>query len=558
MPDTRVRLRGMPDWDLRKVDGDRAQRYVRERFWDDDTLGEVLAAGLRDAGHEPFTVRSSTRPWRGTLAEVDALARRVAAGLRAHGIGPGDPVAFQLPNWVEAAATFYAASHLGATVVPIVHFYGPKEVSYILRRTNVKAFVTADRFGHLDYLANLDSMLPDLPDIEFVAVVGDDAGPHVSFDTLATHDPIDGPAHVDPTSPALIAYTSGTTADPKGVVHSHRTIGAEIRQLGTMQMDRGSRAALVGAPVGHGIGMLSALLLPVWRRQGIHLIDVWDPARVLAAAPEEGVSIGSGATFFLTSLLDHPDFDPTVHLEYMTHVGLGGSAVPGAVTERATKLGISVVRSFGSTEHPSITGNTHDAPLAKRCYTDGRPLPGVEMRLVDADGHDVPVGEPGEILSRGPDCFVGYTDAAATRAAFTGDGWFATGDIGVLDDDGYLAITDRKKDVIIRGGENVSAVEVEELLLRLPGVAECAVVAAPDERLGEHACAFLRMLPGAETSTLDHVRAHLERAGLARQKWPEELQHVDEFPRTASGKVQKFVLRDRLRRAEAEAGRHDG
>src|SRR3954471_15641519 len=228
----------MPQFELRTVEPDRAQRYVREGFWDDGSLGEVLAHGLRDAAKEPFTVRSQVRPWRGTLADVDDLARRVAAGLRARGIGPGDPVAFQLPNWVEAAATFYAVCHLGATVVPIVHFYGPKEVSYILRRTNVKAFVTADRFGHLDYLANLDALLADLPDLEFVAVVGDAAGPHLPFAALVADDPVDASAPVDPTMPALVAYTSGTTADPKGVVHSHRTIGAEVRQLSGMQAER--------------------------------------------------------------------------------------------------------------------------------------------------------------------------------------------------------------------------------------------------------------------------------------------------------------------------------
>jgi acyl-CoA synthetase (AMP-forming)/AMP-acid ligase II len=536
----------MLDFEPREVPAARAQEYVRAGFWDDHGLGELLAAGLHDAAAEPFTVRSATRPWNGTLADVDALARRVAAGLRARGIGPGDPVAFQLPNWVEAAATFYAVCHLGATVVPIVHFYGPKEVSYILRRTNVKAFVTADKFGYLDYLANLEQMQPDLPDLELVVVVGDDPGPHLPFTTLADAEPMDAPAPIDPTSPALVAYTSGTTADPKGVVHSHRTITAEIRQLGAMQPGAGL-PMLVGAPVGHGIGMLAALLLPVWRRQGIHLIDVWDPAKVLAAAVEGHVGVGSGATFFLTSLLDHPDFDPAVHLPYMSHIGLGGSAVPAAVTERATALGISVVRSFGSTEHPSITGATHDVPLEKRLYTDGAPLPGVEMRLVDANGADVGVGEPGEIISRGPDCFVGYTDPNATRAAFDADGWFETGDIGVLDADGYLAITDRKKDVIIRGGENISAVEVEELLLRVPGVAECAVVAAPDARLGEHAAAFLRLQANAPAPELTAVRAHLEAAGLARQKWPEELHTVEEFPRTASGKVQKFVLREHLK-----------
>jgi acyl-CoA synthetase (AMP-forming)/AMP-acid ligase II len=179
--------------------------------------------------------------------------------------------------------------------------------------------------------------------------------------------------------------------------------------------------------------------------------------------------------------------------------------------------------------------------------TDGAPLPGVEIRLVDDDGNDVEAGEPGEIWSRGPDCFVGYTDPVVTHAAFSPDGWFMTGDVGVLDPDGYLAITDRKKDIIIRGGENVSAAEVEEILVRMPGVAEVAVVAAPDARLGEIGCVHFRMLTGASAPDLAAVQAALEAAGLARQKWPELVREVTEFPRTPSGKIQKFVLRERLR-----------
>jgi acyl-CoA synthetase len=214
-------------------------------------------------------------------------------------------------------------------------------------------------------------------------------------------------------------------------------------------------------------------------------------------------------------------------------------------------MDISIVRMYGSTEHPSITGARHEEPRDKRLYTDGHRLPGVELRLLDDDGKEVAAGVPGEIHSRGPDCFPGYTDPALTKECFDADGWYATGDVGVMDDDGYLSIVDRKKDIIIRGGENVSALEVEELVLRLPGVAEVAVVAAPDERLGEHACAFVRPLSGSQLPTLDAVRAHLDAAGLARQKWPEDLRPIEEFPRTPSGKIQKFALRDRLRR-EAE------
>jgi acyl-CoA synthetase len=538
-----------PDWQLRTPPPELTRRYTADGSWNNDTLGEILAAGLADGARLACKVHSGLRPHTGTLGDVADLARRVAGGLRVRGVAAGDLVAFQLPNWVEAAATFWATAFLGAVPVPIVHFYGPKEVGFILRQSGARVLVTADRFGHLDYLANLDTLRPDLPDLELVVVVTDDDVPPglLPFSALADSDAINEPARVDPSAPALVAYTSGTTADPKGVVHAHRTIGFEIRQLGAMQPPPGGPPLLVGAPVGHGIGMLSALLIPVYRRDPIHLIDVWDPAVVLAAMVEDGVYSGAGATFFLTSLLDHPDYTDA-HRALMRHVGLGGSSVPAAVTDRADAMGISIVRMYGSTEHPSITGARHDDPRDKRLYTDGRPLPGVEIQLLDDDGKEVGAGTPGEIHSRGPDCFPGYTDPALTKECFDADGWFATGDVGVLDDDGWVSIVDRKKDIIIRGGENISALEVEELVLRLPGVAEVAVVAAPDARLGEHACAFVRPLPGHDLPALEDVRAHLDAAGLARQKWPEELRTIDEFPRTPSGKVQKFALREQLRR----------
>jgi acyl-CoA synthetase len=220
----------------------------------------------------------------------------------------------------------------------------------------------------------------------------------------------------------------------------------------------------------------------------------------------------------------------------MPFAGLGGSAVPVAVTERATALGIKSFRSYGSTEHPSITGCLIDDPEVKRLTTDGRPLPGVEVRL----------DERGQILSRGPDCFLGYTDGELTATVFDGDGWYRTGDVGQLDDEGYLTITDRISDIIIRGGENISAAEIEELLLGLDGVAEVAVVAAPDERLGEHAAAVVTVRPGRSAPTLAQVREHLAAAGLARQKWPESIRTIGAFPRTPSGKVQKFRLRQLL------------
>jgi len=261
---------------------------------------------------------------------------------------------------------------------------------------------------------------------------------------------------------------------------------------------------------------------------------------------DAGVGAGTGASVFLASLLDHPDFTPE-HAARVPRVGLGGAPVPIALAERAAANGITIVRVYGSTEHPSITGSAFDDPADKRHATDGTALPGVEILVLDEDGNAVAPGGPGEIWSRGPDLCVGYTDPQLTAAAFDADGWYRTGDLGVLDADGFLTITDRVNDVIIRGGENISAAEVEEVIIQLDHVAEVAVVAAPDERMGEHACAVVRLAPGVEALELRDLADALQRTGLARQKWPEELRIVDDFPRTASGKIRKVDLRRDLR-----------
>jgi acyl-CoA synthetase (AMP-forming)/AMP-acid ligase II len=507
---------------MRTIPAEMAKRYEAEGWWTRDTLGDMLARGLAAAPQAAFRVHSDVRPWAGTFRDVELVARRLAAGLRDRGVGPGDVVAFQLPNWMEAAAVFWASAFLGAVVVPIVHFYGRKEVGYIIRTIAPRVFVTAERFGRLEYQADLCA---DVPIVGVVSQAG------ASFDELLGAEPMPGVVAADPAGPALIAFTSGTTRDPKGVIHSHQTLGFETRQLaGRYPPDRGRQ--LTAAPVGHFIGMLNAFLIPLLDGSPINLTDVWDPARVLALMASDGLTVGGGAPYYLTSLLDHPDFTPG-HLRRMKYAGLGGAAVPAAVTTRLAGLGMTVWRSYGSTEHPSITGCPYTAPEPKRLYTDGNVLPGVEIRL-DADG---------EIYSRGPDLCLGYTDQALTDRVFDDEGWYRTGDIGVLDEDGYLTITDRKSDVIIRGGENISALEVEEILLAMPGIAEVAVVSAPDARFGEHAAAFVRLLTGVPVPAIGEMRAHLEQAGLARQKWPEELHAVDDFPRTATGKVQKYILR---------------
>jgi acyl-CoA synthetase (AMP-forming)/AMP-acid ligase II len=530
-------------------------KYRAEGLWRDQSLAAFFDAELAACASLSAQIWSETNPYRGTVAEIHDAARRFAAGLVALGIQPGDAITYQLSNRVETLITLYGAAMAGAVIVPIVHFYGPHEVRFIIEQLGARAHVTAAAFGSLDFRPCIEGIRGNVAELEHVILVGDEAVADTrAFADLLDASPLAELALLDPNAPALVGYTSGTTADPKGVIHTGNTVAAEIEQLVRYEVGA-SRPLLTGAPLAHAIGLIGGALLQLARRHPLYILDRWDPELVLSIMVEARVTAGSGATYFLTSLLDSPSFSAR-HAELMESVGLGGSAVPGAVCDRAEALGIRTTRSYGSTEHPTISGATNSDPPDVRKYTDGGLLAGVEVRIVDDDGRDVGVGTAGEILSRGAELFMGYTDPVLTKAALDEDGWYSTEDIGVLDERGTLAITDRKKDIIIRGGENVSASEVESVMLKMTGISEIAVVAAPDERLGEHACAFVLMTPGHAPPSLSDVREHLADVGLARQKWPEELRVVTAFPRTPSGKITKYVLRDQLRHEHDES--HDG
>ncbi len=538
-------------WPRRQVPAALRERYLAEGWWSDETLGALVDRCLCAAPDAGVHIWSESRPWHGTYAEIRADALRLVTVLAESGLEPGDVVAFQLPNWREAVVAFYGLAMGGYVLVPIVHIYGHKEVRFILGQSRARAYISADRYGHVDYLDVVDGAAPDeLADLELHLVVGSAEGPphsrvrRVPWDVVDAAAPAAAIGTADCDDVCVLAYTSGTTSDPKGVMHSHRTLVAELWHM-RLWITPGS-ATLMGSPVAHATGMLGAVLAPMDIGEDIHLIDRWDAARVLQIMLDADVGAGTGASIFLASLLDHPAFSPE-HARRMRRVGLGGAPVPIALAERAASHGISIVRAYGSTEHPSVTGCSFDDPADKRHATDGAPMRGVEIRLLGDDGAPAASGEAGEIWSRGPDLCVGYADPALTGEMFDGDGWYRSGDMGVLDAAGFLTITDRVKDVIIRGGENISAAEIEESIGMLPQVAEVAVVAVPDERLGEHACAVMRLVPGVESVDLSVITAELERIGLARQKWPEELRTVEDFPRTASGKVRKVDLRRQLR-----------
>ena len=543
---------GMTTFELRPMPAELAERYRAEGAWDDRTLGEFLrdclledpSAALPHLVADPPPPRDRRRGLRGVAARGGRLAcPRARAGRRgglpAAQLGRGGHHLLRLRHARrDAGADRALLRPQGGRLHPPPE-RGQGAASSCRASASATTWPTWRRCA-TGWRAWSRSWWWATSRRRRVRV-------RPLRRACATRSPIDGPAHVDPDGAAVIGYTSGTTADPKGVVHTHRTLGCEVRQLSDHQSMR-DLPSLVGAPVGHAIGMLGGLLCPLYSGRP----DLHDRRLGPAHGPRRH---GGGAHLRrerLHVLLHEPARLPRASGPSTSNScatsGLGGSPIPNAVAERADELGISLVRSYGSTEHPSITGSQHDAPKEKRIHTDGRPMAWVEIRTVDEDGHDVGVGQPGEILSRGPDRFAGYTDAALTAEAVDADGWFSTGDIGVIDEDGYLTITDRVKDIIIRGGENVER-----------GRGRAAPGAHEGRGRGGGGGGTRRAARRARLRVLPHAAGERSRrtsrpcgrtcsaAGLTRQKWPEEIRIVDELPRTPSGKIQKFVLRQRLR-----------
>jgi len=503
---------------------------------------QIRSAALHNSD-TPVVVHSDSRPDETTIGELYTEGLRFAAGLRGLGINPGDVVAVQLPNWRECFVVHAAAWLCGAVLLPIVPIYGRREVEFILRQSRARAFVAARSVRNRDNAALLD-VLAALPGLAHRIVVGNPVSGAIPFSDLSGGDP-GGFQPYEPTGAGercLLVYTSGTTSVPKGVVHSHATLLGEIEAMRQLRGGGPEATSLAAFPSGHIAGLLGIVRM-LSRGTSTVAMDTWDPRAAARLIVKHGVRASGGAPIHLSGLLDvaeHDHLDLSSLQEYTT----GAASVTSALIRRADAFGIVAFRSYGSTEHPTISSGGPDDPLDKRADTDGRLTPGTEIRIVDDHGADVPCGRSGEIFSRGPELFVGYFDAALTTEALV-DGWFRTGDVGVLDADGYLRITDRKKDIIVRGGENISSKEVEDVLMAHPAVSHAAAVGAPDERFGERVCAFVVLNAGHELDVAA-VQEHFRTSGLARQKTPELLRVVAELPRTASGKVQKPLLRQQL------------
>jgi cyclohexanecarboxylate-CoA ligase len=504
-------------------------RWRAEGVWTDETLLDRLAAA---GGAHLALVDGDTRR---TVGDLRRDSDTYAAALWSRGVRPGSVVCLQLPNWWETAAFCWAIWRCGAIASPITPALRGYEVGFILEQTKARHIAVPDEFRGTDYVGMVRATGFDGDVIVF-------RGPRQA--TLGGND-LPAPPPVGPDTVALILWTSGTTSEPKGVVHTHQSLRVEADTIAAAHAMRPGERLLLPMPVTHVAGLTYGVLLPITSAITTVLMDTWEPGRALQLVEQESIAVMISTPVFMRTMIDHPSFAGTDRSS-LRMFSLGGAGVaPAMVREGAREFGCWCKRTYGSTEYPTLTtGRAGDDP-ERDATTDGPLIGAAELRIVDPTTlTDLPPGTPGELLARGPEMFVGYLDEELDAHAFVDGGWFRTGDLAVYDGE-YLTIVDRLKDIIIRGGENISAQEVEAALVTHPTIAEAACVAMPDAVMGEKVCAFVIASPG-RVPVLEEVRAHLVERGLARFKLPERLEIREMLPRTASGKVQKSPLREDL------------
>ncbi|MGZ8178171.1 AMP-binding protein [Williamsia sp. SKLECPSW1] len=516
----------------------------------ENTIGAVLdrtsdAHADRDALVEVMTGR------RWTWSELRTAVDEVAAALLAEGVQKGDRVAIWAPNCAEWVLVQFATATVGAILVTVNPAYRLHELKYVLQQSTVRMVVATPTSGGSDYAAMLAAVTPEVPSVQRVVLIGTDgwsefvaAGRDIDADAIT-----EARDATSPDDPINIQYTSGTTGSPKGATLSHRNIlnnGHFVGELcGYTEVDR----VCIPVPFYHCFGMVMGNLACLTHGSTMVIPGPsFDPAATLAAVEAERCTSLYGVPTMFIAELGHPAFSE-VDLSSLRTGIMAGSPCPMEIMKQVIdRMGMTEVSiAYGMTETSPVSLQTRvDDPVEKRVSTVGRVGPHLEVAIVDpATGERVPRGEPGELCTRGYSVMLGYWDnPEMTAQAIDPDGWMHTGDIGVMDADGYVAVTGRIKDMVIRGGENIYPREIEEFLYGHPDILDAQVVGIPDDRYGEELVACLRLRPGADDITAESLREFC-RDGLARYKIPRYVQILDEFPMTVTGKVRKVELRER-------------
>jgi acyl-coenzyme A synthetase/AMP-(fatty) acid ligase len=464
-------------------------------------------------------------------------------------------VAVQIPNWAEFGLLTVALNRAGAIVVPIMPIYRAEEVGYVLGHSEATVAITCEEFKGFDYLGMFADLRAGAPHLRELVAVRSGAG--VQGATRLEDLIVDGEADqlaaelgpdTGPDEGFLIIYTSGTTARPKGCFHTVNTLRATAYAMAASLDYREADVQFGPSPISHATGIMTSFLLPLITGASSHLMEAWEPVEGMRRVQEHGCTVSVTATAFLQMMMGA--HDPAVNdLGSMRIWVCAGSPIPGSVVEKARTMlsGGRVLSLYGRSENFLTTMCTIDDPPERSATSDGSALHGASVTIVDAFGDEVPRGEEGDIAYKGPSHMLQYyRDPEQTAALYTADGHSRSGDLGRMDQDGFVRVTGRLKDIVIRGGMNISARELEDLLGEHPAVASVAVVGYPDDRLGERVCAYVVPAAGAEAPTLEELNDFLRERKLATQKLPERLEVTTALPMTATGKVQKHVLRDEV------------
>lgn len=524
---------------------DHVQRYAALDCWSNLTIADRARRWAETHGDTVIFLNDPAQPtYASLLHDAEALAR----ALMSLGLRPGDVISFQLPNWVEACVINLAASLGGLIINPIVPIYRDAEVLQMLSDSGSKVFFVAERFRNSDFAAMVDRLRPQLPALHHVIYVrSTERAPNYADlielgQTLRQSLPA-----VDARQVKLLLYTSGTTGRPKAVLHSHNSLDRVAQTSFRHSGIGGIDITLMPSPITHISGYSGGLEKPFAVGARTVLMESWNAEAAVALIDQYLVTSTVAATPFLQELCDAAAAMGS-RLESFRRFACGGAAVPTDLVRTANQRlqHPCAYRVYGSSEVPLATqGYMPETEPELAATSDGQAID-YELLIVDDDGNQLGAMVDGEILARGPSMFLGYLDPEHTREAITADGYFRTGDIGHLTPAGALVITDRKKDLIIRGGENISAKEIEDVLHRHPAIREAAVVSMPHPRLGEGICAFV-IVAGDVVPSFDELAGFVHSAGLARQKCPEHIEFVDGLPRTASGKIRKDRLRATIR-----------
>lgn len=527
----------------------RRAAYRQQGLWGDASLADYWQQTARAMPDKIAVVDNHGASY--TYSALDHAASCLANWMLAKGIESGDRIAFQLPGWCEFTVIYLACLKIGAVSVPLLPSWREAELVWVLNKCQAKMFFAPTLFKQtrpVDLILPLQNQLPQLQQIVGVDKLAPATSSLSLSQIIADNTPLTTAITTHGDELAAVLFTSGTEGLPKGVMLTHNNILASERAYCARLNLTWQDVFMMPAPLGHATGFLHGVTAPFLIGARSVLLDIFTPDACLALLEQQRCTCMLGATPFVYDLLNLLEKQPA-DLSALRFFLCGGTTIPKKVARECQQRGIKLLSVYGSTESSPHAVVNLDDPLSRFMHTDGYAAAGVEIKVVDDARKTLPPGCEGEEASRGPNVFMGYFDEPElTARALDEEGWYYSGDLCRMDEAGYIKITGRKKDIIVRGGENISSREVEDILLQYPKIHDACVVAMPDERLGERSCAYVVLKAPHHSLSLEEVVAFFSRKRVAKYKYPEHIVVIEKLPRTASGKIQKFLLRKDIMR----------